>query len=167
MHPNPVGDVSEGMDMSFDEGDTCRGRRNGPWVGGPRLGGMPAVSDGLVVIGTVSGVCAKARAHPLACETHPLGAGTCHRAGDSLGDVPAVWDVLDVVLPGVRRSWGHARGCGQALVHAGRMWGSRGCAPGQGRPHVPARVLGHRLTRVHRMSNASGTRLDVQRIVAA
>ena len=76
MHPNPVGDVSEGMDTSFDEGDTCRGRRNGPCVGGPRVGGMPAVSDGLGVNGTVSVVCAKAPAHPLACETHPLGAGT-------------------------------------------------------------------------------------------
>ena len=90
--------------------------------------------------------------------------------GLRLGDVPAVLDVLDVVLPGFQRSWGHARGCGQALVRAGRMWGSKGCAPGQGRPHVLARgpgslrVLGQRLACVQCMSNTSGTRLDVQRI---
>ena len=90
--------------------------------------------------------------------------------GLRLGDVPAVLDVLDVVLPGFRRSWGHARGCGQALMRAGRMWGSRGHAPGQGRPYILVRVpwslmvLGQRLTCVQCMSNASGTRLDVQRI---
>ena len=63
-----------------------------------------------------------------------------------------------------RRSWGHAKGCEQALVHTGHMWGSRGCTPGQGCPHVLARVLGHHLTHVQRMSNTSGTRLDMQHI---
>ena len=90
--------------------------------------------------------------------------------GLRLGDVPAVLDVLDVILLGFRWSWGHARGCGQALMRAGRMWGSRGHAPGQGHPYILARVpwslmvLGQRLTCVQCMSNASGTRLDVQRI---
>ena len=42
--------------------------------------GMPAVSDGLGVIKMVSNVCLKARAHPLVCEIHLLGAGTCHSA---------------------------------------------------------------------------------------
>ena len=82
MHPNPIGDVSEGMDTSFDEGDTCHSCRNGPWVRGSWLGGMPGVLDSLGIIGTVSDVCMKAWAHPLACETHPLGMGTCHRARD-------------------------------------------------------------------------------------
>ena len=90
--------------------------------------------------------------------------------GLCLGDVLVVLDVLDVVLLGFRRSWGHARGCGQALMHAGRMWGSRGRAPGQGCPHILARVpwslmvLGQHLTCVQCMSNASGMRLDMQHI---
>ena len=57
---------------------------------------------------------------------------------------------------------GMPEGVGRLSCTLGACVGSRGCALGQGRPHVPARVLGHRLSRVQCMSNASGTRLDVQ-----
>ena len=46
-------------------------------------------------------------------------------------------------------------------MYARHMWGSRGCALGQGHPHVPERVLGHHLIRMQCMS---GMQLDMQRI---
>ena len=53
MCPNPIGDVSEGTDMSFDMGDTCGSCGEVPRRE-LRLGEVLAVSDGVGAIGPAS-----------------------------------------------------------------------------------------------------------------
>ena len=97
--------------------------------------GMPVVSDGLGVIGTMSDVCPKARAHPLACETHPLGAGTCHRAGDAArATYRRFWTSC-------MSSYQVSEGPGDMPEGVGRLSGALGACGDQGDAHRGRVVL--------------------------
>ena len=97
--------------------------------------GMPAVSDGPGVIGTVSDVCPKARAHPLACETHPLGARTCHRAGDR------AWVTYRRFWTSWMSSYRVSEGPGGMLEGVDRLSCALGACGGQGDAHRGRVVL--------------------------